>query len=106
MMEITPAMLANALQEHQADYLLLDVREPWEWEQVHIEGSTLMPMHLVPVQHNALPDDKTIVTICHHGVRSLQVCTFLKHAGFDKVLSLQGGIDAWAISIDPSLKRY
>lgn len=104
--EITPADLARLLKDPAAGVLLLDVREPWEWDLVHIEGSSHMPMHLVPLRHNTLPDDRQIVTICHHGVRSLQVCAFLRHAGFDDVVSLRGGIDAWAEHIDPALRRY
>jgi len=104
--EITPQQLAPLLEQDAAALLLLDVREPWEWNLVHIEGATHMPMHLVPLRHNELPDDKLIVTICHHGVRSLQVGAFLQHVGFDRVVSLQGGIDAWSAMIDPSLPRY
>jgi rhodanese-related sulfurtransferase len=104
--EISPQQLAPLLEQDAAALLLLDVREPWEWNLVHIEGSTLMPMHLVPLRHNELPDDKLIVTICHHGVRSLQVSAFLQHVGFDRTVSLKGGIDAWATMIDPSLPRY
>lgn len=104
--EISVQALASLLQDSAADVMLLDVREPWEWNLVHIQGSAHMPMHLVPLRHNELPDERLIVTICHHGVRSLQVCAFLRHAGFEQVLSLQGGIDAWAEHVDPTLTRY
>jgi rhodanese-related sulfurtransferase len=104
--EISPQELASLLQDPAAEVMLLDVREPWEWSLVHMEGSTHIPMHLIPLRHNELPDDKLIVTICHHGVRSLQVSTFLRHAGFDRVVSMQGGIDAWANQVDTTLPRY
>jgi rhodanese-related sulfurtransferase len=46
------------------------------------------------------------VTHCHHGARSLKALEILKAAGFSKVRSLRGGIDAWAVNVDPTLPRY
>ena len=86
--------------------LLLDVRENWEFETCHIAGSTQIPMHLVPIRAGALPDDREIVCICHHGARSMQVAAFLERNGFDNVTNLTGGIHAWAIQVDPSMPKY
>lgn len=104
--EITPAELAAQLADASSNLFLLDVREPWEWQLTHLDGSRHLPMHLVPLRHNELPDDRLIVALCHHGVRSLQVCHYLRDAGFDQVVSLQGGLDAWAAQIDANMPRY
>lgn len=86
--------------------LLLDVRESWEYALARIEGSTHMPMNLIPLRLSELPDDQPIVTICHHGVRSYQVGLYLQNAGFEQVLSLKGGVDAWANEVDPTMAHY
>ncbi|WP_144370647.1 rhodanese-like domain-containing protein [Vogesella urethralis] len=85
---------------------LLDVREDWELALCRIPGSQQIAMHLIPLRHNELPDDAPIVTICHHGVRSFQVGLFLQNAGFEQVLSLRGGVEAWANDVDPSMAHY
>jgi rhodanese-related sulfurtransferase len=86
--------------------LLLDVRENWEYETCHIEGSTQVPMHLVPIRVGELDDDQDIVCICHHGARSMQVAAFLERNGFDRILNLTGGIHAWAVQVDASMATY
>lgn len=105
--EITARDLAAWLaDESRVKPLLLDVREDWEYKLCHIAGSQQMVMNLVPLRHNELPDDVPIVTICHHGVRSFQVGLYLQNAGFENVLSLRGGVDAWANDVDPAMARY
>jgi rhodanese-related sulfurtransferase len=86
--------------------LLLDVRENWEFETCHIEGSTQIPMHLVPIRVSELIDDAEIVCICHHGARSMQVAAFLERNGFSNITNLTGGIHAWAVQVDPSMAKY
>jgi len=86
--------------------LLLDVREPWEYELCHIGGSTSMPMSSVPANHSGLDSDKPTVCICHHGIRSMQVAAFLDRQGFSEVINLTGGIDAWAMHVDRSMPTY
>ena len=86
--------------------LLLDVREPWEYEQCHLAGSMLMPMHVVPARLNELDADAAVVVICHHGVRSMQVAMFLEHNGFGSIYNLAGGVDAWAHDVDPGMRKY
>lgn len=65
-----------------------------------------MPMQSVPARLSELDAASTIICICHHGVRSAQVGRFLEHHGFDTVINLTGGVDAWAAQIDPDMQRY
>ncbi|CUA83138.1 MULTISPECIES: rhodanese-like domain-containing protein [Gulbenkiania] len=105
--EITPQALAQWLADPEREQpLLLDVREGWELEQACIEGVRHLPMNMVPLQLNTLPDDVPIVTICHHGVRSYHVALYLQQAGFDTLYSLQGGVEAWATQVDPCMRHY
>lgn len=86
--------------------LLLDVREPWEFELCHLAGSQHMPMHLVPLRSQELDPERDIVVICHHGARSMQVAMFLENRGFSSVHNLSGGVNAWAIEVDSAMRRY
>jgi len=86
--------------------LLLDVREPWEYEHCHLPGSRLMPMQQVPSGWQLLDEEAEIVVICHHGMRSMQVAHFLERQGLDCVYNLTGGIEAWAVDVDPDMPRY
>ena len=105
-LEITVAQL-QALWTSAEKPLLLDVREPWEYETAHIEPSTLIPMNEVPGRaHQELDEDAPILVLCHHGARSLSVAAWLRQQGFDKAQSVSGGIDAWSRLIDPTIPRY
>ena len=86
--------------------LLLDVREPWEYELCHLRASLLVPMQTVPARIKELSPDADIVVICHHGVRSRQVGSFLESKGFSSVFNLAGGVDAWADDVDPTMRKY
>jgi sulfur-carrier protein adenylyltransferase/sulfurtransferase len=86
--------------------VIVDVREPHEYEIAHIDGAVLIPLGELPERLKELDDHAEIVTHCHHGARSLKALEILKAAGFSKVRSLRGGIDAWAVNVDPSLPRY
>jgi len=86
--------------------LLLDVREPHEYEIASIEGARLIPLGELPERLRELDDHAEIVTHCHHGARSLKALEILRAAGFSKVRSLKGGIDAWAVNVDSELPRY
>jgi rhodanese-related sulfurtransferase len=105
-LEITVAQLQSLLAtEHPP--LLLDVREPWEYQTAHIEGATLIPMNEIPGRaHQELDEEASILVLCHHGARSLSVAAWLRQQGFDKAQSVSGGIDAWSAQIDPILPRY
>jgi len=87
--------------------LLLDVREPWEYQTASILGSTLIPMNEIPGRaHQELDEEAPILVLCHHGARSLSVAAWLRQQGFDKAQSVSGGIDAWSRTIDPTIPRY
>ena len=87
--------------------LLLDVREPWEYQTASLPDSLLMPMGEVASRaHTELDPDAPIVVLCHHGARSLSVTMWLRSQGFEQVQSLSGGIDAWSRTIDPTIPRY
>ncbi len=107
MRQITPAELSAWLADKaRAQPVLLDVREPWEFQAARIEGSTHMPMQQVPARVGELEPDNDIVVICHHGGRSLQVGLFLEKQGFARVHNLVGGVDAWARTVDPAVPVY
>jgi len=88
------------------ELVLVDVREPHEWEIAHIDGARLVPLSQLPDRLNELDGHAEIVTQCHHGARSLKALEILKGAGYGKVRSLAGGIDAWAERIEPGMARY
>lgn len=103
--EITPLEAADLLRQKKAR--LIDVREPWEFQTAHIEGALLMPMGDVPARaHQELDPDEHLVVLCHHGVRSMNVAVWLRNQGFENAQSLRGGIDAWAVEVDPGCPRY
>lgn len=88
-------------------FVLLDVREPWEIQTARIEGAKLTPMGDVPSRaHQELDPEDSIVVICHHGVRSMNVTVWLRQQGFEKAQSMRGGIDAWSRSVDPKVPVY
>jgi adenylyltransferase/sulfurtransferase len=90
------------------DVELIDVREPVEWDIVHIEGATLIPKDRI-LSGEALaelPQNRKIVLHCKTGVRSAEALAALKRAGFADATHLQGGVIAWAHQVDPSLPVY
>lgn len=103
--QITPEELRGKLEDGE-EVVLLDVREPQEWEIGHLEGAVLMPTSQVPYRVNELSTADDIVVYCHTGQRSARITNFLKELGFRKVKNLVGGIDAWSTRIDPSILRY
>ncbi|HEV2109720.1 MAG TPA: rhodanese-like domain-containing protein [Gammaproteobacteria bacterium] len=106
MPQLDPAA-ARALLERLGDQaVLLDVREPWEYAQVHVEGSLHIPMGQIPDRLAELNSAHNYVVMCHHGGRSQQVAAYLDSRGFRQVANLTGGIDAWAETLDPRLPRY
>jgi rhodanese-related sulfurtransferase len=104
--EITPQEFSH-LRTLQPATILLDVREPWEFNTANLPGSLLMPMGEVTSRaHTELDPDAHIVVLCHHGQRSLSVAMWLRAQGFDQAQSLAGGIEAWSRLIDPTIPRY
>lgn len=86
--------------------VLIDVREPWEFEICHIANSTLIPMKTMPSRYTELNKNSPHVIVCHHGNRSQQVALFLANKGFTNIYNLQGGVDAWAQEIEPAMAKY
>ncbi len=107
MQELTTQELATWLENtDRIKPILLDVREPWEFEICHIHSSLIMPMNSIPENISKLDALKPIVCICHHGVRSMHVALFLEQHGFSKVSNLTGGLHAWAQQVDDTMPTY
>ena len=106
MREFTASELRSYLEASQDSPLLLDVRETWEFDTCHIEGSTLIPMSRIVAAVEALDPQHTTVVICHHGIRSRMVARHLESAGFTDVINLTGGVDSWAKDVDPEMAVY
>ena len=85
---------------------LLDVREVVEHELVRLEGDVLIPLGELITRQQELDPDREIVVYCHHGNRSGRATAYLRHNGFPHARNLRGGIEEWAVRIDPSLPRY
>ena len=104
MHRINAAQLAVQL-EHEKP-VLLDVRETWEFEICHIDGSINIPMGKISQQLEQLQSASEIVVICHHGIRSQQVINYLQQRSSATLVNLDGGVDAWARSVDPDMPVY
>jgi rhodanese-related sulfurtransferase len=97
----------QALRKNGEIFVILDVREPWEFDTARIEGAKNIPMGDVPARaHQELDPEEHIVVVCHHGVRSLTVTNWLRQQGFEKTQSMRGGIDGWARTVDPKVPLY
>jgi len=86
--------------------VLVDVREPWEFDLCRIEGSRLIPLGELPRRLDELPRERSLVMICHTGRRSQNAAMLLEQAGFTDVQNLKGGVEGWAVEVDTSMKRY
>src|SRR6476620_3739416 len=104
-LEITPTELKKRLDGRQK-LLLIDVREPHEYQICKIDGATLIPMRTIPANLQQLDTDDEVICYCHHGVRSLDVVVWLQGQGVATARSLAGGIDRWSLEIDPQVPRY
>ena len=105
MRRFSPDELAEHLQDNTP--LLLDVREPWEFAICRIEESQLVPMRQIPQFAQTLDPAQEIVVICPHGSRSLAVCNYLEQqCGYNQLINLEGGVDAWAKQLDPTMATY
>ena len=106
--ETTPAEIKRRLDAGEK-LVLIDVREPFEYQQARIEGGELIPMASIPAaleQLEAKADEAPLIVYCHHGVRSLQVADWLRRQGIEECQSMAGGIDRWSLEIDPAVPRY
>ena len=103
--EITAPEVKKMMDEHQP-FVLVDVREPHEFQICRIPGSTLIPLGEVPRRMHELNSADDIVVHCRSGMRSAQAVEFLMKAGFRKIRNLKGGVLAWADQVDPSMPKY
>ncbi len=105
-LEISVEETQRLLTTVPGDTVLIDVREPYEFDICAIAGAEKIPMRQIPERLADLPRDKRLLIHCHHGGRSLRVTEYLRAQGLSRVSNVAGGIDAWAERIDPSLRRY
>lgn len=103
--EISPE-LVNEMIEAREDFILLDIREDWEWEKAHLEGAIHIPLTELSDRMGELDPRSEIIIYCHHGERSVDGCLVLWEHGFRKLRSLTGGIEAWSELVDPTVPRY
>lgn len=103
--DITASQLSSRLKENP-DLRLIDVREPHEREISNLEGSELIPLGQFAARLNELDSAEELVIFCKAGTRSTRALEILASAGFKKVKNLKGGINAWALEVDPSLPIY
>lgn len=106
MQQLNATQLKQHLESSNPAPVLLDVREPQEFAYCRIEGSLHIPMGEITSRQAEIDSGREIVVICHHGVRSFQVGQFLESQGFEQVINLSGGIDAWSRDVDPGVPRY
>lgn len=104
-LEIAPAELKQTL-DRGDKIVLVDVREPWEYDLSRIVGAKLVPMGSVPSNLQSLDSGDPVVCYCHHGMRSLDVAVWLRGQGVENVRSLAGGIDRWSLEVDSTVPRY
>jgi rhodanese-related sulfurtransferase len=86
--------------------VILDVREPWELELARFEGALSIPLMSLPTRVGEVPTDRPVVVVCHHGMRSYQAMSWLRQNGVANAINLEGGIDAWARQIEPTMGVY
>ena len=104
--EISPELVREMMETDEEDVILLDVRDDWEWEVAHLEGAIHIPLDELGFRLKELNPHNEIVCYCHVGERSIDACLVLWEAGFRKVRSMTGGIEAWSELVDPTVPRY
>lgn len=102
--EISALDAAKLTQSGEA--VLLDVREDAELAICKIDGALHIPMGEIPERAEALPRDQNLIVLCHHGMRSLNVCQYLEARGFTNTINMAGGIHAWSVEVDTEMTRY
>jgi rhodanese-related sulfurtransferase len=105
MTEITPDQLQARLAEGPAP-LLLDVRQDWETRLCRLPNAVHIPIEEIEIRVEELNPEEEIVVYCHQGVRSAAVAHWLRGLGFKNVKNLVGGLDLWARTVDPAMRRY
>lgn len=103
--EITPAELKQRMDAKPAP-VLLDVRQDWETKLCRLPNAVHIPIEELEFRTDELNPADEIVIYCHQGVRSAAVAQYLRQLGFPNVKNLMGGLDAWARTVDPGMRRY
>ena len=106
--EISPEGLSCLMKKNKngAKYLILDVREEWEFQLVSLENSKLLEKESLEAVFDYAKNNEQIIFVCHHGVRSLNAAMHYREHGLKNVLSLKGGIEEYRKQVNPSLKMY
>lgn len=110
--QIRPSQLAAWLESVKefGNPAVLDVREPYEVQMASIKavGFELItiPMAVIPPRLHELSPDQPLACLCHHGIRSMQVASFLRTRGFSHLANIAGGINAWSAEVDGTVPRY
>ncbi len=103
--EITPIDLKAAL-DGPIPPMLIDVREAFEIEIASIDPHVAIPIGQIVERLAELDRNTELVIVCHSGMRSAQVTAFLCRQGYERVRNLAGGVDRWALEVDPTMRRY
>ena len=104
-LEIAPGEVKQQLDRGEK-FFFVDVREPWEYQLCHIEGSKLIPLGQVSASVAEFEAADNVVLFCHSGRRSLDAAAWLRSQGVSSARSMAGGIDRWSQEIDPRVVRY
>lgn len=104
-LEITPKNLKARLDRGEK-FLLVDVRQQWEFELCKIDGAKLVPLDALSSSLPEIAAADDVVVYCHHGRRSLDAVVFLRQQGVEGARSMAGGIERWSTEIDPQVPRY
>lgn len=105
MSEITAQELKARLERSERP-LLLDVRQDWETRLCRLDNAVHIPIEEIELRVEELDPNDEIVVYCHQGVRSAAVAEYLRSLGFKNVKNLAGGLDSWARTVDPAMRRY
>jgi rhodanese-related sulfurtransferase len=103
--EISPRDLKSRIDRGERP-VLLDVRQDWETKLCRLENAMHIPIEEIEFRTEELNRDDEIVVYCHQGVRSAAVAAYLRELGFKRAVNLTGGLDLWARTIEPAMRRY
>lgn len=102
---ITPRQVIERLKAGDR-FRFIDVREPQEYAVARVSEAELLSLTRFNEWIESLSPDEEIVVMCHHGIRSANVCLYLTRNGFEKVYNVEGGIDLWSVEADENVPRY
>ena len=103
--ELTPVEVKQRLDQREP-LVLLDVRQDWETRLCRLDNAVHIPIEEIELRSDELDPAAEIIVYCHQGVRSASVAAYLRGLGFTNARNLAGGLDAWARTVDPSMRRY